>query len=243
MRLPCAFFLTISFIFYSKGNIIYNLRHSKGLATPEIAQEVMAMLNDHDVRNEADMTVTLVDAGMVAQLTDDESATFIGLLSSLGAGNGRDAAFFALQFSLENHMSADEKEAFTKDMVELFKERCRGYGTHVDVGDVLRGILGLIRKHQVRVDANFATLVVNALCLESLARSCLPEYNILDAARPLLETYRKLCYEPDGTHKPEVRHSKRAKVILGLMYARKMLLDQDLFRKTEKKRKSRAFGI
>jgi hypothetical protein len=36
--------------------------------------------------------ICLVDAGMVAQLTDHESSTFIGLLSSLGEGDGASAA-------------------------------------------------------------------------------------------------------------------------------------------------------
>jgi hypothetical protein len=36
--------------------------------------------------------ICLVDAGMVAQLTDQESSTFIGLLSSLGEGDGVSAA-------------------------------------------------------------------------------------------------------------------------------------------------------
>jgi hypothetical protein len=39
------------------------------------------------------------------------------------------------------------------DMVEWFAERCCGYGTDVD----LCGISGIIRKHQVLIDANFAT--------------------------------------------------------------------------------------
>lgn len=229
----------LHFHFARQGNIIYNMDHEKGLATSESARKVLAMINNLDVKSHSDMTVTLVDAGMVAQLTDEESSTFIGLLSSIGAGNGRDAAFFALQFSLENQMTPQEEEAFTNDMVQLFEKRCRGYGTNVDVGEVLRGILGLVRKHQLRVDANFATLVVNVLCLESLGRSCLPEYNVLDAARPLLETYRKLCYKPDGTPKPEVRRSKRAKLILSLMYGWKTLLDKSRFNQAKKQREER----
>ncbi|EEC46014.1 predicted protein, partial [Phaeodactylum tricornutum CCAP 1055/1] len=130
--------------------------------------------------------IALVDAGMVAQLTDKESSTFIGLLASLGEGDGQQAAEFALQFSLENHMNETQRSAFTEDMVTMFAERCRGYGTGVDVGYVLRGVLGLIRDHKVRIDANFATLVVNCLCIESLAARVCPSYNVLDAARPLL---------------------------------------------------------
>ena len=222
-----------------KGNIIYNLDREHGLATAESARKVLAMINNLDLKSHSDMTVTLVDAGMVAQLSDEESSTFIGLLSSIGAGNGRDAAYFALQFSLENQMTPEQEQAFTNDMVALFEERCRGYGTNVDVGDVLRGILGLVRKHQLRVDANFATLVVNVLCLESLGRGCLPEYNVLDAARPLLETYRKLCYNTDGTPRSHMRHSRLSKLLLSIMYARKTLLDKSLFQRARRERELR----
>jgi len=36
------------------------------------------------------------------------------------------------------------------------------------------------------------TLVVNALCLEGMARSLVPQYNVIDAAQPLLVAYDKL---------------------------------------------------
>ena len=83
-------------------------------------------------------------AGMVAQLTDHEGSVFIGFLSCLGSGNGREAANFALMFSKENEalMSDDAKRAFADDMELMFHECCRGYGTNVDVGEVLRGVLG-----------------------------------------------------------------------------------------------------
>ena len=143
--------------------------------------------------------VCLVDAGMVAQLTNDESENFIGLLCSLGDGDGKFAAQCALRFSKDTALSEEEEQAFTDDVCLVFEERCRGYGTNVDVGEVLRGILGMIRKHRVRIDANYATLVVNALCIESLARRVCPSYNVLDAARPMLETYRRIAYTKDGT--------------------------------------------
>lgn len=96
------------------------------------------------------MAVTLVDAGMVARLTDEEGSVFIGLLSCIGSGNGREAAHFALLFSNENSnknggggVSDSAKAAFTNDMEVLFQQICRGYGTNVDTGEVLRGVLGM----------------------------------------------------------------------------------------------------
>jgi predicted unusual protein kinase regulating ubiquinone biosynthesis (AarF/ABC1/UbiB family) len=77
-------------------------------------------------------------------------------------------------------------------MRTLFLDRCRGYGTGVEFGSVLRGVLGLVRAHRVTLEANYMTLVMNVLCLESMAKELLPEYNVLDAARPLLATHRRL---------------------------------------------------
>ena len=69
----------------------------------------------------------------------------------------------------------------------------------MDVGEVLRGILGLVQKHKIRIGANYATLVVNVLCIESMAKKLVPTYNVLDAAKPLLSAYRRLCvYHPES---------------------------------------------
>jgi predicted unusual protein kinase regulating ubiquinone biosynthesis (AarF/ABC1/UbiB family) len=152
---------------------------------------------DHALKDS--LRVCLVDAGMVAQLTDEESANFIGILCSLGEGDGKFAAECALRFSKDNSkLTQEERKAFIDDIILVFEERCQGYHTNVDVGHVLRGILSMIRKHGVRVDTNYATLVVNALCVESLARRVCPSYNVLDASKPMLESYRKIAYTKDG---------------------------------------------
>jgi predicted unusual protein kinase regulating ubiquinone biosynthesis (AarF/ABC1/UbiB family) len=132
-------------------------------------------------------------------------------------------------------------------MVKMFAERCRGYGTDVDVGHVLRGVLGLIRIHKVRIDANFATLVVNCLCMESLARRVCPTYGILDAAKPLLQSYRQLCYNADGTPRPEARNSKFVKLVLSASYLKKNMYDDQFFRQekrsNEKKKAAQKVGV
>lgn len=150
--------------------------------------------------------ITLVDAGMVAQLTEEESATFIGMLTCIGDGDGAAAAEHALRFSVDNNISEKAQESFREEMEEFFKENCRGYGTNVDVAGVFRGILSLIREHGIRIDANYATLVINVLCIESLGRRICPSYNVLDAARPLLQTYRRVVYKDDG-YTPKSRNA------------------------------------
>ena len=167
--------------------------------------DLLVVDGSNELRKEPKQTnlrICLVDAGMVAQLKEHESSTFIGLLASLGQGDGRLAAKFALRFSQKNDLSLEEQEEFSREMDVLFQKMCKGYGTNVDVGEVLRGILGLIRDHKVRIDANYATLVVNILCIQSLAMKVCPEYNNLDMAEPLLKSYFETFYKPDGTPKP-----------------------------------------
>jgi aarF domain-containing kinase len=131
-----------------------------------------------------------VDAGMVAVLNRKEQENFIGLLAAMGRGDGEEAANFVMNFSVKSEYSPTIRMKFRKGMVELFGKVCRGYGTHVDIGEVLRGILSLVRDNKISIDANYATLVLNAMCLDGLGKQLLPSYSILDGGKPLLEFYR-----------------------------------------------------
>jgi aarF domain-containing kinase len=147
-----------------------------------------------DARRGQDPRIVLLDVGMVARLTAAEANAFIGLLRAMGAGNGRKAARAVLCFAEMQQVCASPERiaAFETDMGDLFADKCRGFGTSVDFGEVLRGVLSLVRTHQVTLEANYMTLVMNVLCLEGMARQLLPEYNVLDAARPLLAAHRWL---------------------------------------------------
>eukprot|EP00557_Chaetoceros_sp_GSL56_P012303 CAMPEP_0176478290 /NCGR_PEP_ID=MMETSP0200_2-20121128/1107_1 /TAXON_ID=947934 /ORGANISM="Chaetoceros sp., Strain GSL56" /LENGTH=700 /DNA_ID=CAMNT_0017874217 /DNA_START=262 /DNA_END=2364 /DNA_ORIENTATION=- len=183
--------------------------------------------------------ITLVDAGMVAQLEEDESANFIGLMSSLGAGDGRTAAQSVLKFSQdENYLTEEEKEAFTQDMIKYFNEKCRGYGTNVDVGEVLRGVLGIIKNHHVRIDANYATLVVNALCIEGMAKRVCPSYNVLDAAKPLLSAYRSL---PIYKSKSQALKKLVMNFVTPILYSQKNAFDKTFFNKLTQEKQRYSF--
>jgi aarF domain-containing kinase len=223
------------------GNIMVDIRrNSERMTGRDVLRNLPTLLRSSSRRK---YSLTFVDAGMVAQLTEDEASAFVGLLASLGEGDGLEAAYFTLQFSVENDLSDKAAAAFADDMEALFLERCRGYGTDVDVGHVLRGILGLIRKHQVRIDANFATLVVNCLCVESLARRVCPTYNVLDAAKPLLQNYRKLCYYPNGIIRKGRARSNFVRGSMMLMNWRKSISDKSFFRREKRRHNSRREAI
>ncbi|CAM9266582.1 unnamed protein product [Laminaria digitata] len=132
--------------------------------------------------------LVLVDAGMVAKLFGNQRRHFIRLLECLGSGDGVEAGRAVLEFSTKQTcVGKEEQEAFLNEMEAVFLERCRGYHTNVDVGDILRGVLTCVRRHSVRVDVEYATLILNILCLDSMGKALMPTYNILDGAQVLLE--------------------------------------------------------
>lgn len=81
-------------------------------------------------------------------------------------------------------------------MEATFLETCRGYDTGVDVGEVLRAVLKHVRQFQVRVDVNYATLLINLLCLEGIAGALDSSYNILDRAKPILQPHSNRFIRP-----------------------------------------------
>jgi len=106
----------------------------------------------------------------------------------MGAGDGEAAGRSVLSFAA--HQTCKDEGAFLGDMSGLFGRICRGFQTDVDIGEVLRSTLELIRVHQVRIDANYATLVVNVLCIEGIARELQPAYNLLDGSAMMLRCVR-----------------------------------------------------
>lgn len=52
--------------------------------------------------------------------------------------------------------------------------------------EMLRGMLRVIRKHRMKLDGEFATLLTNMLALEGIAKKLDPDINIMRCAVPYL---------------------------------------------------------
>jgi aarF domain-containing kinase len=50
-------------------------------------------------------------------------------------------------------------------------------------------VLTHLRTYQISIGANYATLVINALCLEGMALALVPSYNVMDGAQTLLTAH------------------------------------------------------
>ena len=138
-------------------------------------------------------TLVLIDAGMVDVLSAEELENFVGVFKAMGAGDGCKAAEHLLAFASQQPF-ADAK-GFQEYMTQLFREKCRGYGTGVVLGELLQAVLEGLRRYRVRVDAQYATSIVNLLCVESVAASLDPGFNLLDESEMLLKAHSILGRE------------------------------------------------
>merc|ERR1712224_359721 len=90
--------------------------------------------------------LVLLDAGMAATLTADERRNFIGLVQAFGDGNGNAAADRVLAFSRKPSSHRNEA-GFKADVSSMCASKCRGYGTGLDIGVVLREMMQLMYRH------------------------------------------------------------------------------------------------
>jgi aarF domain-containing kinase len=189
-KLP-TFDKTLAHFIVTRGEDIYlKMLLNDNLMHADLHPGNIIIRVSNDNKDKEKYKIVLVDAGMVAELLPEEQRNFIGLLEAIGDGDGADAAECLLRFSSKANYTKETKNAFKRDIIEMFKTEAKGYGNNVSIGKVLRGVLNIVRIHKVSIDANYATLVMNSLCLDGLAQSLYPRYNILDNAKPLLRLSR-----------------------------------------------------
>ena len=153
-------------------------------------------------------TLVLVDAGMVDSLSSQEADAFAALFMAFGTADGL-AAADALFACCKTHDGADgaintgsggrvpaeheaQRQALGRSMQRVFDTHCRGFRSGADVGAALRGTLGALREHRVRLDGKSAATLVNLLCVQSFAHALDPTYCLLDASEGVLRAHKLL---------------------------------------------------
>ncbi|XP_004563872.2 putative aarF domain-containing protein kinase 2 isoform X2 [Maylandia zebra] len=131
--------------------------------------------------------LVLLDAGIVAQLSDRDLANFKAVFTAVVLRQGERVAELIL-----NHARANEcKDAalFKKEMAELVDHALSSNTLSlgkVQVADLLSRVFGLLIKHKVKLESNFSSIIFAIMVLEGLGRSLDPNLDILDLAKPLL---------------------------------------------------------
>ncbi|KAF1386973.1 hypothetical protein PFLUV_G00100430 [Perca fluviatilis] len=130
--------------------------------------------------------LVLLDAGIVAQLSDTDLANLKAVFTAVVLHQGERVAELLL-----NHARANECQdvpQFKKEMAQLVDQALGSTLSlgKFQVGDLLSRVFGLLIKHKVKLESNFASIVFAIMVLEGLGRSLDPNLDILDLIKPLL---------------------------------------------------------
>ncbi|XP_038136346.1 uncharacterized aarF domain-containing protein kinase 2 [Cyprinodon tularosa] len=132
------------------------------------------------------LQLVLLDAGIVAQLSDHDLANFKAVFTAVVLRKGEQVAELILHHARANECK--DVSLFKKEMAELVDHAVSNTLSlgKVQVADLLSKVFGLLIKHKVKLESNFASIVFAIMVLEGLGRSLDPNLDILDLAKPLL---------------------------------------------------------
>ncbi|XP_035498897.1 uncharacterized aarF domain-containing protein kinase 2 [Scophthalmus maximus] len=132
------------------------------------------------------LQLVLLDAGIVAQLSDHDLANFKAVFTAVVLRQGERVAELILHHARANE--CQDVPQFKKEMAQLVDHALSNKLSleKVQVGDLLSRVFGLLIKHKVKLESNFASIVFAIMVLEGLGRSLDPNLDILDLAKPLL---------------------------------------------------------
>ncbi|KAF3688582.1 putative aarF domain-containing protein kinase 2 [Channa argus] len=130
--------------------------------------------------------LVLLDAGIVAHLSDHDLANFKAVFTAVVLRQGERVAELILHHARANE--CQDVQQFKKDMTQLVDHAVSNTLSlgKIQVADLLSRVFGLLIKHKVKLESNFASIVFAIMVLEGLGRSLDPTLDILDLAKPLL---------------------------------------------------------
>ncbi|XP_061679202.1 uncharacterized aarF domain-containing protein kinase 2 [Syngnathoides biaculeatus] len=132
------------------------------------------------------LQLVLLDAGIVAQLSSHDLDNFKAVFTAVVRRQGETVAELILHHARANECK--DVARFKEDMADLVDVALSSTLSlgKIQVADLLSRVFGLLIKHKVKLESNFASIVFAIMVLEGLGRSLDPNLDILELAKPLL---------------------------------------------------------
>lgn len=156
--------------------------------TNKITDELLALGDDNEAwchrlselyREGYHAEICFLDAGLITELNHDDRVNFIDLFKALSEFDGYKAGELMVERSRTPETALD-KDVFAlkvEKIVDRMKERTFTLG-NISIGDLLDQILTMVRKHHVRMEGDFITVIVAVLLLEGIGRQLDPDLDL-----------------------------------------------------------------
>jgi ubiquinone biosynthesis protein len=127
--------------------------------------------------------VAILDLGLVGELDDEHREAFARYFAAWAQGDGRTMANLMADLSPSPHTIPD-REGFTRD-VEAFTHRYLGKPLgEIQVATVVFDMMGILRRHRVRVNATFTMVNIAIAVTEGIGKQLDPSLDLLHEALP-----------------------------------------------------------
>ncbi|KAF2073242.1 hypothetical protein CYY_005439 [Polysphondylium violaceum] len=127
-----------------------------------------------------------LDVGLVTQLGPQDKSHFIELFTEVVKGDGKAGAELIIRYAREAQCTEEQIYEFKERLGKVFGEIQGKKISDIHVGHLMSEVLGLVREYHVKIESNFATLVMGTIVLEGLGKQLDPNLSLLKAAIPFL---------------------------------------------------------
>jgi len=133
-----------------------------------------------------ELQIVVLDAGFITELSDTDWNNFKQLFRCIVTGDGKKGAHLMVEHARQTKISDEDRDKFASELDVLFREIRYKKMSDIEVGLFISRVLNTVRRYRVKIEANFATLIIATVILEGIGRQLDPEINILDESIPIL---------------------------------------------------------
>ena len=146
------------------------------------------ILVSESTKKSEDLSITILDAGLAKELTEKDFDNLVSLFRLVVTGKGREVASIFLERSKVQECGDEEK--FRQEMDEFISHihAQKLLLRQFQVSYILRQLFSMAVRHHVKIESNFATIMLAIMIAEGLGRTLDPDIDILKSAVPYLLT-------------------------------------------------------
>ncbi|PRP89792.1 putative serine/threonine-protein kinase abkC-like [Planoprotostelium fungivorum] len=156
--------------------------------------------------------LVVLDAGLITQMTQEDSFKFVSLFRAVVEGDGEGGAALMYKYAREPpKWKTPQSEAdYLHEMGAHFVKIRSKKLSEIEVGQFLASLMQTVRKYGVKLEGNFSTLMLGTIVLEGLGRTLNPEINLIESSVPFIVRNIGTVSQKPGTWDLAVSQMKRA---------------------------------
>jgi aarF domain-containing kinase len=170
------------------NSIISRLRKLAALppstnGSPEPWIEALKQLDERGYQPE----LIFLDAGLVNTLSETNRKNFIDLFKAIASFDGYEAGRLMIERCKTPELVIDGETFCLKIQHLLLSVKSQTFSlSKIKVSDVLTNVLQNVRKHHVKMEADFVNTILSILLLEGIGRQLDPGLDLLKSSIPIL---------------------------------------------------------